>query len=452
MSVAGQGAATATVDPVLKQRVERRFDVLPIQGGVVLKPKRTTAVRVIEIRDGAIDVDGAPASGALLREKLGADADLVLQVSYLTTEVLTGWYTPPAPVTPPPAPVTPPAAAPSAPEAAPEVAPSPPAAPEPADEHTDDQPDEEHWRRSAARVNIGGDITIEADERVSDPVVAVGGSVTVLGHVDDDVVAVGGSVHLGPNAVVRGDVTSVGGRIEQSHGAVIRGHVNEIRFGPPNFQFHPGLFLGPLVGWDMFSGWFRLVGTLLRLGIVLMLVFVAVLAAPRVVERIGERAAREPWMSGFTGLLAQLLFVPVLVLSIVVLAVSIIGIPLLVLVPFAILGFLLAVLIGFTGVVLRLGRWAAGPDRPAFVTLAVGVIIVAAVGLLGRTFGLIPAPLWPITWFLGVIGFFAEYVAWTVGLGAALLTRFGTRGPRPVMPAPNDYPPPLPAMSGPSEA
>ena len=135
------------------------------------------------------------------------------------------------------------------------------------------------------------------------------------------------------------------------------------------------------------------------------------LAAPRVVERIGERAARDPWLSGFTGLLAQLLFVPVLVLSVVVLAVSIIGIPLLVLVPFAILGFLLAVLIGFTGVVLRLGRWAAGMDRPAFVTLAVGVVIVAAVGLLARTFGLIPAPLWPITWFLGVIGFFAEYVA-----------------------------------------
>jgi hypothetical protein len=448
-TMAGQGAATATVDPVLKQRVERRFDVLPIQGGVVLKPKRTTAVRVIEIRDGAIDVDGVPASGALLREKLGADADLVLQVSYLTTEALTGWYTPPAPAAPPAAEAPP---APAAPEAAPEAAPPPATAPAPPDEHADEKQDEEHWRRSAARVNIGGDITIEADERVSDPVVAVGGSVTVLGHVDDDVVAVGGSVHLGPKAVVRGDVTSVGGRVEQAHGAIIRGQVNEVRFGPPNFQFHPGFFLGSLVGWDMFSGWFRMVGTLLRLGIVLMLVFLAVLVAPRVIERIGERAAREPWLSGFTGLLAQLLFVPVLVLTVVVLAVSIIGIPLLVLVPFAVLGFLLAVLIGFTGVVLRLGRWAAGADRPTFVTLAVGVIVVAAIGLVGRTFGLIPAPLWPITWFLGVVGFFAEYIAWTVGLGAALLTRFGTRGPRPITTASNDYPPPLPTMTGPSEA
>src|SRR6185295_6190562 len=83
IGVLAQSATTTTVDPGLKQRVERRFDVLPIQGGVVLKPKRTTAVRVIEIRESIIEVDGVPATGALLREKLGADADLVLQVSYL---------------------------------------------------------------------------------------------------------------------------------------------------------------------------------------------------------------------------------------------------------------------------------------------------------------------------------------------------------------------------------
>jgi hypothetical protein len=450
-SVYARAAGVAGVDPVLKQRVERRFEVLPVQGGAVLKPKRTTAVRVIEIRGGAIDVDGVPATGALLREKLGADADLVLQVSYLPADVLASWYAPPpTPPSPPASPVSP------QPAPSPEVAPPPAAPSEPAreerDKDGDNEHDDEHWRRSAARVNIGGDITVEADERVSDPVVAVGGSVTVLGHVDDDVVAVGGSVRLGPRAVVRGDVTSVGGRIEQAPGATIRGNVNEIRFGSPNFQIHPGVFLGSLAGWDMFSGWFRLLGTLLRLGIVLMLVFLAMLVAPHVVERIGERAARDPWLSGFTGLLAQLLFVPVLVLTVVVLAVSIIGIPLLVLVPFGIVALLLAVFIGFAGVVLRIGRWAAGADRPVFVALAVGVVLVAAVGLIARTLGLVPAPLWPITWFLGVVGFFAEYIAWTVGLGAALLTRFGTRGPRPITPTTNGYPPPLPTMGGPSEA
>ena len=68
-------------------------------------------------------------------------------------------------------------------------------------------------------------------------------------------------------------------------------------------------------------------------------------------------------MSGFTGLLAQLLFIPVLVLTVVMLAVSMIGIPLLVLVPFGVVAFLLAMLVGFAGVALRVGQWAVGPDR-----------------------------------------------------------------------------------------
>jgi hypothetical protein len=53
-----------------------------------------------------------------------------------------------------------------------------------------------------------------------------------------------------------------------------------------------------------------------------------------------------------------------------------------------------------------------------------------------------------VTWFVALSGFIVEYVAWTVGLGAALLTRFGTRGGGP------DYvgPPPLPVTTpGPSE-
>ena len=121
-------------------------------------------------------------------------------------------------------------------------------------------------------------------------------------------------------------------------------------------------------------------------------------------QRIADRVGRDPWLSGFTGLLAQLLFIPVLVLTIVILAVSIIGIPLLLLVPFGILGFLIAMLVGFAGVALRVGRWAVGDERPAFVALAVGVILVSAVALVTRTLALLPVPLWPISWILAFIG------------------------------------------------
>jgi len=429
-------AGAGEVDPALRHRVERHFQVLPVRGGVVLTPKADSNVKTIEIRDGVIALDGDAATGAELREKLGADAELVLQVSYLPADVLAEWggkgaqgATGAAGAERPEAPETPEAAEP----------PEPPPVPE--------APEDSHRRRSATRVHIGSDILVAEDELVTDPVVAIGGSVTVLGKVNDDVVAVGGSVHLGPKAVVRGDVTSVGGRIDQSPGATINGGIHEVRIGPPHVHFNPAGFFGPLAAWNPFTGWFKLFGTLLRLGLVMLLAMLVALVAARPVERIGLRALQEPWLSGFTGLLAQLLFVPVLVLTVVILAVSLIGIPLLVLVPFGVIAFLLAVLIGFTGVALRLGRWAVGPDRPMFVAMAVGIVLVAVVTLVARVLALVPAPLWPITWMIGVLGFLVEYVAWSVGLGAALLSRFGTRG------APYDppvAPPPIPVYEGPS--
>ncbi len=322
---------------------------------------RCSGVQSIEIRDGLIAVDGTATTGAQLRERLGADADLVLQVSYLSPEALATWAAP-KPPPPPPAPPVPD-----------EDSPGARAGDEPRRPSADEPPSNVHWRKSSAKVHIGSSIVVGEDELVTDPVVAIGGSVTVLGRVDDDVVAVGGSVRLGPKARVRGDVTAVGGSVEQDKGASIGGTVNEVRIGP-QFNFEPlHVFDGMwFEGWHAISNGVRLLGTVMRVSLVLLLVLLVAVIASRPVQRIADRVGRDPWLSGFTGLMAQLLFIPVLVLTVVILAVSIIGIPLLLLVPFAILAFLIAMLVGFSGVALRVGRWAVGNERPAFVALAVG--------------------------------------------------------------------------------
>ena len=431
----------AAVDSALKARVESRFRVLQVREGLVLTPRREVrGLQSIEIRDGVIAVDGTPTTGAQLRERLGADADLVLQVSYLSPGALAAWAAP-KPVPAPP--VSPPSASrDDAVKSEAEAEAKRPSAEEP--------PDSIHWRKSSAKVHIGSSIVVGEDELVTDPVVSIGGNVTVLGRVDDDVVAVGGSVRLGPKARVRGDVTAVGGRVDQERGATIGGTVNEVRIGP-QFNFKPwhafdGVWFD---GWDAIGSGFRLLGTVMRVSLVMLLVLLVALIASRPVQRIADRVGRDPWISGFTGLLAQLLFIPVLVVTVVILAVSIIGIPLLLLVPFAIVAFLVAMLVGFSGVALRVGRWAVGQERSAFVALAVGVVLVSAVALVARTLSLLPVPLWPISWFLALTAFVLEYAAWTVGLGGALLTRFGTRGTA----TPFDVtPPPLPIVSGPTEA
>jgi hypothetical protein len=413
---AGAGQAT-TVPAGVKAAVLDQYRVLIVRDGVVLTPRRGPA-KAIEITNGTIAIDGAPVTGRELHDRLGTRADLVAQLSFASPEALRAAFGEEtvAPAEPPsapesPAPAEPPAATPAPPAAAPAASPEPPEPPR---------------RRSAAKIHVGGDVEVDDDEVVSDPVVAIGGSVRVRGHVEDDVVAVGGSVYLGPKAVVSGSVTAIGGRVEQERGAEVRGEVQEIGFAGP-LRFGPSHMWD--VGHEIFSGWFRLFGTVLRIALVLLLALVIAIAAARPVERISRKAGDEPWTCGFVGLAAQVFFVPVLVVTVVVLAISIIGIPLLVLVPFVLVALLFGILMGFAGVAQRVGTWAVGAGRGPFVATAVGVILIAAGSFFARLLWLLPGPIAPFAIIVSLLGLFAEYVAWTVGLGAMLLTRFGTRGP-----------------------
>jgi hypothetical protein len=427
-------SAAADVSPAIRSQALDRFRVLVIRDGLVLTPRQGDG-KTIEISNGSIALDGTPVSGRELRDALGADADVVIQLSYASADALRAAFAPAA------APAAP--SAPAAPEAAPTPgaaeAPVPPSAPAPP------VPDREWRRKSGAKVNVFGGLEVGEDERVTDAVVAIGGDVDVRGQVDDDVVAVLGSVRLGPRAVVRGSVTSVGGRITQERGAEVGGEVNEVRLGTAGWH-HGGGSWPPSFFHDMFSGWFSLLATLIRIGLVMLLALIVAVVASGPTERISRRVAADPWVSGFVGLLAQVLFVPVLVLTVVFLAISIIGIPLLFLVPFALVALLFGVLMGFTGVARRVGEWAVGPYKGPLVATMVGVAVITAGAIVTRIVWLIPGPIAPLAFTLWVIALFIEYIAWTVGLGALLLTRFGTRGPStpPLDVVPPPVPPPLP--------
>jgi hypothetical protein len=428
-------SAAADVSPATRSQALDRFRVLVIRDGLVLTPRQGDG-KTIEIRNGSIALDGTPVSGSELRDALGADADVVIQLSYASADALRAAFAPPTPPAAPSAPAAP------APAAVPEGA----APPEPPTAPTPPVPDREWRRKSGAKVNVFGGLEVGEDERVTDAVVAIGGDVDVRGEVDDDVVAVLGSVRLGPRAVVRGSVTSVGGRITQERGAEVRGDVNEVRLSGGPWH-HAGGHWAPWFGRDMFSSWFSLLATLIRIGLVMLLALIVAVVASGPTERISRRVAADPWVSGFVGLLAQVLFVPVLVLTVVFLAISIVGIPLLVLVPFALVALLFGVLMGFTGVARRVGEWAVGPHKGPLVATMVGVAVITAGAIVTRIVWLIPGPIAPLAFILWMIALFLEYIAWTVGLGALLLTRFGTRGPStpPLDVVPPPVPPPLPA-------
>ena len=113
-------------------------------------------------------------------------------------------------------------------------------------------------------------------------------------------------------------------------------------------------------------------------------------------------------------------------------------------VPVAILAALMVSLVGFTGIAFHLGRlietrFEQVRDRPYLATVA-GIALIVSPVLLARGVGLIPG-LGILSAILVVAGVVLEYIAWTAGLGAAVLSRFGR--PQPVPAAPPAPPPAL---------
>ncbi len=77
--------------------------------------------------------------------------------------------------------------------------------------------------KSGNITRLGSDIEIEADQVVVGDVVALGGDVTIAGHVEGDVAAMGGDVFLKSTARIDGDVVCMGGRLEEEDGAKVGG-------------------------------------------------------------------------------------------------------------------------------------------------------------------------------------------------------------------------------------
>lgn len=422
LPMARGGVAAAQPGPrqqdALRRQIERRFEVLPLRNGLALRPRDDRhGVRSVELIDGAIDIDGAPATGAELRDKLGSDADLVLRLSYLDAEARQRLFGSVA--------VTP------------ERPPEPPEPPEPPDTPLARAGRSRHDGND--RVRFGGSVTVNQDEVVDGDVVAIGGSVRVDGQVTGDAVAIGGSLTLGPKADVQGDAVIIGGTLSRDPGARIGGKLVDVGAGNFDFGRFPWgrvPFGRPFVPFSETAlGLLALMSTLARVAVLCVLASLVMLVGREYVERVGARAVAEPVKAGVIGLLAQLLFIPLLVITILVLVVTIIGIPLLVLVPFAVLALAVVGLIGFTAVASYLGRlinhrFAWSGDNP-YLTVVIGIVMVVSPVLIARLIGLAGILVFPITGTLKFLGFLLEYVAWTVGFGAVALLRFARPGGPP---------------------
>ena len=257
---------------------------------------------------------------------------------------------------------------------------------------------ERRGRYGSERVVFGQSLNVGAEETIS-KAVAIGGSVTIAGHVRKDVVSIGGSVSLLPGAHVEGDAVAVGGTVSVDPGATLEGDNVGLGGTVPNMA-------GSAVRWAMggrhgMRSIFGFASRLTRAVLVYVLALLIAVAFPGAVSRVKAYLAERPGLAALGGLAIILGFAPLCVL----LAVTIIGIPL---IPVAVLLLVTLMLFGFTVSAGWLGeRMPLLREKTAVKTVALGGAVLALIGL--------------IPW----IGTAVLLLAAAIAAGAALLSRFG---------------------------
>ena len=272
-------------------------------------------------------------------------------------------------------------------------------------------------------VSVLGDTRVTGT--VSDNAVAVLGSTYVDGKVHGDAVAVLGNMELGPNAEIDGNVVAIGGVLQRDPAAIVHGNVQNIfgSFGNAGWLrtwIHHCLLYGRPLALVHGLGWaWGLAFTFLALYAGLALLFREGLT------RCVQTFETQPGRSVLAALIAMLL-TPVLV---VLLCVTVIGIPA---VPFVVFGLFCAGLFGKAVMLAWLGRRLTGNrgegpvSHPAVAVLIGGVLVM-------------------VLYLVPVLGFLVYKLLGLLGLGAVVYTvilaarahqtaKEGPRGPAAVDP------------------
>ena len=296
------------------------------------------------------------------------------------------------------------------------------------------------YKLTGTRVAFAQNVRIAADEEITDGVAVFGGSLRVDGRVSDGILVVRGDVQLGPAADVRGDVVIVGGSLIRDPESRLAGAVSYVSLGDWSrgtglLDWRPSLALGET------GRWLSLGATVFRVAAIAAFMILVLLVARAPVARVGRAAAAEPVRAAIIGLAAEVLFLPFVLVCSIALGITIIGLPFVfLLVPMAFALAFVAFLLGYTALACRLGEWLEDRlgwrPRSAFTATAMGMLLIIGPTILARALGIAPEPARLAAFGVLVFGVCLEFVIWTIGLGATLMTGFGRW---------NTSPPPLDA-------
>ncbi len=274
------------------------------------------------------------------------------------------------------------------------------------------------WTQRPNRVISGRTLRIPRDKAVGELVVIVGG-VELEGYAND-VVTILGSIELGEEAIVRGELVSILGNIVVKEGATVDGEAVSILGsvidpgegvkGDTVAISGPIAYVVPALAGPTIVTLFLL--ELLNVVASLLLAYLVVALMPGGIIKIGDQLVRNPLVSGLVGG-GALVALPLLF---IILAITCIGI---LLVPLA---FVIAWVVAQTVVAHRIGYMIRSAVRRnsyrPYIDVTIGMLLLALI------------PLVP------VVGWVVKLVLVMAGLGAVVLTRFGSRDGIGLVPVP----------------
>jgi len=299
-------------------------------------------------------------------------------------------------------------------------------------------------------VKMGEDFTLLSEDTAASDIVVMGGDLSIEGLANGDAVCIGGNFHISGNllgdaviiggnadvestAVIKGDLVCIGGSVSREKGAEVKGEIVNISLPvissilPFVFKYtHPGRgdvvrkpFIHPFG-----KRFFRLALFFVMVVALIVLILIIIILFRGGVEKVSDAVRSQFWKTVLAGFLGVLLIIPLTVL----LAVLIIGIPL---VPVLWIAFVAALIFGYVCIAYTIGKIIAEKrdwkDRSPYILALLGLAIIEVIPFLGRLVAL-PGGLFNAAGgFLNFLGFIIVYIVFMVGLGGVILTRFGAR-------------------------
>ena len=273
-------------------------------------------------------------------------------------------------------------------------------------------------------VAIMGDVQVEGT--VSGQIVVIMGSLELSGTAEGDVVSIMSRTKIHDTAEIGGQLVNIGGSLSRDAGSRVAGEIVDINF----FRFIP--FAGMAGGW---SALLRLI-LIIKLIMLAALFLILLLVTALIPRRLSVMADAFPRRWGWA-LLVGLGAYTAVVIGCVVLAITLIGIPLAIALGFA---MFVTKCVGLASILFLVGHTAGrnlfGRDLPHLASVLGGFFVYAL---------------------LSLVPFFGSAFRLTINLlavGIVLLTRFGAEPapPRGAQPALSAAPVPSPPAAGPPDA